>query len=156
MESVKSTLATVTSTVQNAIGSGTTQEDTATSHHGNVQHDSAVPTHGQGSAVHHNETTTATSHTDTATTATSHSDTATTVSSPADVPSRTIDAGAHDGIKGASGGGAGPGLSNELEKTLSGSKDPAVQGEEHPKMTGEGAPGSHSALFGLTPDGKKA
>lgn len=35
--------------------------------------------------------------------------------------------------------------------------DPALTGDarEHPKMVGSGVPGSHSAVFGLTPDGKK-
>jgi hypothetical protein len=35
--------------------------------------------------------------------------------------------------------------------------DPALVGDakEHPKMVGQGAPGSHSAVFGLTPDGKR-
>lgn len=38
-------------------------------------------------------------------------------------------------------------------------RDPNTEGEDtlagdHPKMTGTGAPGSHSAVFGLTPDGK--
>jgi len=35
--------------------------------------------------------------------------------------------------------------------------DPALVGDPVPtdKLTGTGAPGSHSALFGLTPDGKK-
>lgn len=35
--------------------------------------------------------------------------------------------------------------------------DPALVGDakDHPKMTGQGTPGSHSAVFGLTPDGKK-
>lgn len=39
--------------------------------------------------------------------------------------------------------------------------DPSVEGPSDPqalgqiKMTGEGAPGSHSAVFGLTPDGQK-
>jgi hypothetical protein len=72
-----------------------------------------------------------------------------------DQASRTVEGGAHQGHTDSSGNGSS-GLPNELEKTLSGPRDPAVQGEEHPKMTGEGAPGSHSALFGLTPDGKKA
>jgi len=36
--------------------------------------------------------------------------------------------------------------------------DPALVGDAHAKdkLTGTGAPGSHSALFGLTPDGKKS
>jgi hypothetical protein len=35
--------------------------------------------------------------------------------------------------------------------------DPALVGDarEHPKMVGQGTPGSHSAVFGLTPDGKR-
>ena len=76
----------------------------------------------------------------------------------ADQGSRTADGGAHDGLNrsDSSGNSSAVGLNDELEKTLSGPKDPALQGDEHPKMTGEGAPGSHSALFGLTPDGKKA
>ena len=45
--------------------------------------------------------------------------------------------------------------SNELQKTAS---DPNLVGPEDThtmKMTGEGEPGSHSAVFGLTPDGKR-
>lgn len=34
-------------------------------------------------------------------------------------------------------------------------RDPNTEGPDHPKMTGTGAPGSHSAFFGLTPDGKR-
>lgn len=35
--------------------------------------------------------------------------------------------------------------------------DPALVGEpeSHPKLSGAGIPGSHSAVFGLTPDGKR-
>ncbi|KIV88765.1 hypothetical protein PV10_08410 [Exophiala mesophila] len=35
--------------------------------------------------------------------------------------------------------------------------DPALVGEaeSHPKLSGQGVPGSHSAVFGLTPDGKR-
>ena len=38
----------------------------------------------------------------------------------------------------------------------SGGVDPNLVGEPNPKdkLTGTGAPGSHSAVFGLTPDGK--
>lgn len=73
--------------------------------------------------------------------------------------SRTAAGGAHEGNTQADGGPAQEAqhtdVGGELEHTLSGPRDPAVQGEDHPKMTGEGAPGSHSAVFGLTPDGKK-
>ena len=34
-------------------------------------------------------------------------------------------------------------------------RDPNTEGPDHPKMTGTGVPGSHSAFFGLTKDGKK-
>ena len=32
-------------------------------------------------------------------------------------------------------------------------RDPNTEGPDHPKMSGTGQPGSHSAVFGLTPDG---
>ena len=41
------------------------------------------------------------------------------------------------------------------DEVSGGALDPAVMGSQHPKMTGMGEPGSHSAVFGLTPDGKK-
>jgi hypothetical protein len=34
-------------------------------------------------------------------------------------------------------------------------RDPNTEGPDHPQLKGTGAPGSHSAFFGLTPDGKK-
>ena len=68
-------------------------------------------------------------------------------------PSRTAEGGAHDAASRSHEKHSD--LGNDLEHTLSGPKDPALEGEEHPKMTGQGAPGSHSAIFGLTPDGKK-
>ncbi|ETN47116.1 uncharacterized protein HMPREF1541_01306 [Cyphellophora europaea CBS 101466] len=83
------------------------------------------------------------------------------LSHASDQSSRTVAGGAHDAASKVSddhssgSSGSHSNLPNELEKTLSGPRDPAVQGEGHPKMTGEGQPGSHSALFGLTPDGKK-
>lgn len=67
--------------------------------------------------------------------------------------SRTLEGGAHDGATHSADKGKSD-LGADLEKELSGPRDPAVKGEEHPKMTGDGAPGSHSAVFGLTPDGK--
>jgi hypothetical protein len=127
MESIKQTLANV----QNAISGDK-----------NDQHDKA--THDQHHEQHHEHST---------------GDQPTQAMPAADQSSRTTEGGAHDGITqsdSAGTAGSNSNLPDDLEKTLSGPKDPAVQGEEHPKMTGEGAPGSHSALFGLTPDGKKA
>lgn len=34
-------------------------------------------------------------------------------------------------------------------------RDPNTEGPDHPQLKGTGAPGSHSAFFRLTPDGKK-
>lgn len=34
-------------------------------------------------------------------------------------------------------------------------RDPNTEGPDHSQLKGTGAPGSHSAFFGLTPDGKK-
>ena len=67
--------------------------------------------------------------------------------SPADIPSKPTSAGnsGSNDQQGHSteGGDRGP--------------DPALVGDANPteKLTGTGEPGSHSALFGLTPDGKK-
>jgi hypothetical protein len=50
-------------------------------------------------------------------------------------------------------------MSDDVQHAGSAGRDPNTEGEDtlagdHPKMTGTGAPGSHSAVFGLTPDGK--
>ena len=144
MDSVKATLQNVRHTVSNALGSGSNNND-----------QSAAGTHDHESAATHTEHTAG--HSGAADRGTVSLEPG---SSPADAPSRTVDGGAHDAASKSSeaqqAGGSSGSLPNELEKTLSGPKDPAVEGEDHPKMTGEGQPGSHSALFGLTPDGKKA
>jgi len=44
---------------------------------------------------------------------------------------------------------------DDLQHAESQGRDPNTEGPDHPKMTGTGAPGSHSAVFGLTPDGNK-
>lgn len=47
---------------------------------------------------------------------------------------------------------------SEISDTKAAAYDPSLVGPKDThdlKMTGEGAPGSHSAVFGLTPDGKK-
>ena len=45
--------------------------------------------------------------------------------------------------------------SNDVQHAESQGRDPNTEGPDHPKMTGTGQPGSHSAFFGLTPDGSK-
>ena len=44
--------------------------------------------------------------------------------------------------------------SSSLQNPTQG-RDPAVIGDDHKKLTGTAAPGSHSAVFGLTPTGEK-
>jgi hypothetical protein len=49
--------------------------------------------------------------------------------------------------------------SDDFQHAETRGRDPNTEGEDtlsgnHPKMTGTGVPGSHSAVFGLTPDGK--
>lgn len=45
--------------------------------------------------------------------------------------------------------------SDDVQHAESQGRDPNTEGPDHPKMTGTGQPGSHSAFFGLTPDGSK-
>lgn len=133
MESAKNAINSATSAVTNAL-------------HGNKQESDNVNT-ADTTASHHHDTTTSHHHdTTSANTGSSNDSPATSQGS------RTTDAGAHDGVSRSA---PDSGTGSELEQTLSGPRDPAVQGEEHPKMSGDGAPGSHSAVFGLTPDGKK-
>lgn len=149
METIKQTI----QSVQNAISGDSTKHHDGVGHDG-VGHDEVAAQHPQQQHHPHDH-----SGQHTATVGNAEP----TPSLPAaDQSSRTTAGGAHDAVtrtdsaSTGSGGSGHNGLSNDLEKTLSGPRDPAVQGEEHPKMTGEGVPGSHSALFGLTPDGKKA
>jgi hypothetical protein len=117
---------TVKSTVNSLLGTGNKEETTATEHTSTGSVDSKPDTS-----------------TSTTTDSSSNESPATTQGS------RTLEGGGDAPTKGNAN------LGSDLDKTLSGPKDPALQGEEHPKMTGTGAPGSHSAIFGLTPDGKK-
>lgn len=132
MDSVKATLQNVSNTVSSALG-----KDGSHDHESSATHTEHASGHNESSG-----------------TADRGNVSLEPGSSPADQPSRSVEGGAHDGQSKSSEQQSG--LPNELEKTLSGPKDPAVEGDEHPKMVGEGQPGSHSALFGLTPDGKKA
>jgi hypothetical protein len=134
METVKNAV----NAVSNALGGST---DTPTQNH---------------DQDHSNPTTESSTSTQQTTTDTTTSTTPSTDSPSTTQGSRTLEGGAHEGHTASHEKAGGAHLPDELEKTLSGPKDPALQGEEHPKMTGEGAPGSHSALFGLTPDGKRA
>jgi len=90
--------------------------------------------------------------TSTSTTATSHGEQA----SPADTPSKPTPAGHHGGddVQQAQADTAVERV--ESGKSEASGADPALVGDPNPKdkLVGTGAPGSHSAVFGLTPDGK--
>jgi hypothetical protein len=74
-------------------------------------------------------------------------------SSPADTPSKPTSAG-NSGSNDQQGHSSEGG--DRVQSPDQG-PDPALVGDANPKekLTGTGEPGSHSALFGLTPDGKK-
>jgi hypothetical protein len=131
METVKSAI----NSVSNALGGGSSTD---------------AHEHGHEHSTHATDSSTSAHQATTSTTGASSTDSPSTTQG-----SRTLEGGAHEGHTASNESAGGSNLPAELEHTLSGPKDPALQGEEHPKMTGEGAPGSHSALFGLTPDGKK-
>ncbi|KIW31392.1 uncharacterized protein PV07_03044 [Cladophialophora immunda] len=75
-----------------------------------------------------------------------------TGSAATDTPSKPVSAG-------NSGSNDQQGTSQDLDRVQSPKQgpDPALVGEPNPtdKLSGTAAPGSHSAVFGLTPDGKK-
>ncbi|OCT52211.1 hypothetical protein CLCR_08988 [Cladophialophora carrionii] len=74
--------------------------------------------------------------------------------SPADVPSKPASAG-NSGNNDQQ--AQPPADGGDRVQSPDQGPDPALVGEANPteKLSGTGAPGSHSALFGLTPDGKK-
>ncbi|KAH0843227.1 hypothetical protein AYO21_03520 [Fonsecaea monophora] len=79
-------------------------------------------------------------------------DSITSSSSASETPSKPVSAG-------NSGSSDHHGSSHKVDRVQSPEQgpDPALVGEPNPtdKLSGTAAPGSHSAVFGLTPDGKK-
>jgi len=109
----------------------------------------AATSHDPTASTHHKTTT---DNPTTSTTTTSHGEHAST----GDIPSKPTPTGHHGGddVQQAQAHKAVERV--ESGKSEASGADPALVGDPNPKdkLVGTGAPGSHSAVFGLTPDGK--